>query len=78
MFKPTINCLLLGVVNKISIDHVGLLVHDSFNASISQSSFAWNGPQNVEIGTEVLFRVTGVEAAGDVLLINGAFDHGDQ
>ena len=75
VFKPTINCYLTGVINKFGGDHIGLLVHKRFNASVPLSSNTWNGFRNAEIGTKVLFRVTGIEAASDVLLITGAVDN---
>ena len=71
VFRPTINCKLVGVVNKIGDDHIGLLVHGSFNAAIASSNRR-NGLRDVEIGTKIIFRVVGVVAVGDVLLIKGA------
>ncbi|KAJ3206519.1 hypothetical protein HDU67_008112 [Dinochytrium kinnereticum] len=46
VFSPKINSLVVGVVNKVSPDHIGLLVHGVFNASIAADQirkyeFAW-------------------------------------
>ncbi|KAJ3383485.1 hypothetical protein HDU92_004101 [Lobulomyces angularis] len=38
VFNPNIGDVLVGIVNKVSQDHVGVLVHGVFNASIPKSN----------------------------------------
>ena len=72
VFKPTIGTKLVGVVNKIGVDHVGCLVHNCFNASISKTNFR-NGLiyDSLDIGSEFTFNVIGTEAVNGVLAITG-------
>ena len=72
VFKPTIGSTLIGVVNKIGVDHVGCLVHNCFNASISKSNFR-NGLiyDNLDMGSDFAFKVIGTEAVNGVLAIIG-------
>ncbi|KAJ3101214.1 hypothetical protein HDU97_001565 [Phlyctochytrium planicorne] len=46
VFSPKVNSVLVGIVNKVSPDHIGLLVHGAFNASIAadqirKKEFVW-------------------------------------
>ena len=34
LFKPAVGSYLVGVVNKVEADHVGLLIHGIFNATV--------------------------------------------
>jgi len=80
VFKPTVGSTLIGVVNKIGVDHVGCLVHNCFNASISKSNFK-NGLiyDSLDIGSDFTFSVIGVEALNGVLAITGEVeDHRKQ
>lgn len=72
VFKPTIGRTLVGVVNKIGVDHVGCLVHNCFNASISKSNFR-NGLiyDSLDIGSDFIFKVIEIEAVNGVLSITG-------
>lgn len=72
VFKPTVGSTLVGVVNKFGADHVGCLVHNCFNASVSTSNFR-NGLiyDNLAIGSEFAFKVIGTEAVNGVLAITG-------
>lgn len=72
VFKPTVGSTLVGVVNKFGADHVGCLVHNCFNASVSTSNFR-NGLiyDNLAIGSQFAFKVIGTEAVNGVLAITG-------
>lgn len=76
VFKPVIGSTLVGVVNKIGLDHIGCLVHGSFNASIARprdrNGFSF---RELEMGSEFEFRVVGFEAVNGVVLISGAIDN---
>ena len=80
VFKPMIGSSLVGVVNKIGVDHVGCLVHNCFNASISKSNFR-NGLiyDSLDIGSDFTFDVVETEAINGVLAITGEVkDHRKQ
>ena len=72
VFKPSIGSKLVGVVNKIGVDHVGCLIHNCFNASVAKSNFK-NGLiyDSLDIGSKFSFRVIGTEAVNGVLAITG-------
>ena len=72
VFKPSIGSKLVGVVNKIAVDHVGCLIHNCFNASVAKSNFK-NGLiyDSLDIGSKFSFRVIGTEAVNGVLAITG-------
>ena len=42
VFSPEIDEVLVGVVSKVSPDHVGCVVHGLFNASIAKDQFPMN------------------------------------
>uniref|UniRef100_A0A3B4B4L5 DNA-directed RNA polymerase subunit n=1 Tax=Periophthalmus magnuspinnatus TaxID=409849 RepID=A0A3B4B4L5_9GOBI len=75
LFQPKKGQTLLGMVNKLGVNHVGCLVHGCFNASIPKPNLVsmetWRdaGPQ---IGSELEFDVTTLDAdTAGVLLIRG-------
>ena len=73
VFKPELGKKLVGVVNETSSDHVGCLVHGSFNASLAKPKShknAWVGSK-LEIGTEFVFRVCDLSTVAGVLSIAG-------
>jgi len=66
LFKPEIGKILTGTVNKKSEDHVGCLVHKTFNVSLPKPAKIdddddddddWLGSR-VQIGHDILFRIT--------------------
>ncbi|CAH0545898.1 unnamed protein product [Brassicogethes aeneus] len=59
LFKPNVDRILSGIVNKKSTDHVGVLVYSAFNVSLPKPADAedWLG-ERVQIGSEVTFRVS--------------------
>eukprot|EP00123_Amoebidium_parasiticum_P005408 comp16610_c0_seq1/m.14766 comp16610_c0_seq1/g.14766 ORF comp16610_c0_seq1/g.14766 comp16610_c0_seq1/m.14766 type:complete len:319 (-) comp16610_c0_seq1:88-1044(-) len=83
LFAPQIGSTLVGEVHKVGADHVGLLVHKTFNAAIAKSdmgegfefdadSEVWiDGDKAVEVGTMVAFEVTGMELLSEVISIAG-------
>lgn len=75
LFCPTIGQTLIGHVNKTSSDHIGILVHGLFNASINAENIpesllyndeeqAWGDIVN---GSVISFRVD------DYLVLNSCF-----
>lgn len=58
IFKPEIDKVLNGVVNKYSPRHVGVLIYNTFNVSIPKpkSDDNWLG-ELVNIGQEVVLRI---------------------
>lgn len=79
VFKPTVGSTLVGVVNKLGVDHLGCLVHNCFNASVSKSNFR-NGLlyDNLDIGSEFAFKVMGTEAVNGVLAIIGQVEQQEE
>ena len=87
VFAPAVGARLVGRINQISPDHVGLLVLGTFNASIPRTALKsshyydtndaiWcdeaSGKQVLQAGSSVAFDVTGFDYADDVLCIQGS------
>ena len=88
VFTPKIGLKLVGRVNKIGVDHVGLLVHDVFNASLAATDLprdfvhnpaedVWEsaedgGAHRVGVGTECVFSVKKISEYDDVLHLIGS------
>ena len=84
VFRAQIGQVMTGVVNKVSNSHVGLLVHDLFNASISSdllpsdSNYStenetWTLPSDdktILVGTRLKFKIKAVEFERDVGMIS--------
>ncbi|XP_047112997.1 titin homolog [Schistocerca piceifrons] len=69
LFRPEVGCVLRGIVNKRSADHVGCLVHKAFNVSIPRPECETDGDWQgyyVEIGQEVTFRVESLDLTGSL------------
>jgi DNA-directed RNA polymerase I subunit RPA43 len=76
----------VGVVNKQSPDHIGVLVHGVFNASIEADQmrgvYSWNEDEHawvhdatgdvVENDVELAFTVTRLIVENDILSISGS------
>jgi len=77
IFCPTPATCLLGTVNRTSQGHVGVLVHDSFNASILKPAYvpvkSWAGSMLV-VGMVVKFKVVSVSCSMNRLVLLGELD----
>lgn len=75
MFKPEVDCNLVGVVNKQSKDHVGCLVHRLFNISVPKpdNEEDWVG-YLTEIGQEVVLNVTFIDLESRLPYIRAKID----
>jgi len=77
IFCPTPATCLLGIVNKISQGHVGVLVHDTFYASILKPADvpveSWGGSKLV-VGKVVKFKVVSVSYSMNRLVLLGELD----
>lgn len=84
LFSPVIDQVLVGKVNKIGVDYVGLLVHSLFNASIiqddlgnsysfDQSSESWRSSRDgdIKLGTLLSFRLKSFDHADGILSLRG-------
>lgn len=87
VFCPAAEQLLVGEVNKVTPDHIGLLVHGHFNASVGRDQIgdgyefdvdanAWADKNfdspHISTGTKVTFRVAKLAVANGVLAIVGS------
>ena len=88
VFTPKVGSKLVGRVNKIGVDHVGVLVHDVFNASLAAKDLprdfvhnpaedVWEsaedgGAHRVGVGTECVFGVKKISEYDDVLHLIGS------
>ncbi|KAI9009175.1 hypothetical protein DFJ74DRAFT_687261 [Hyaloraphidium curvatum] len=86
VFSPAVGSALVGTVTKTSRSHIGLLVHDIFNASIPVDHIPSSGYEyddqrrcwqerssgkDVEEGTVIRFRVHSLMHANDMMTITG-------
>jgi len=84
IFCPMIGTKLVGKVNKIGVDHIGLLVLDVFNASISAASLSeeytkveedcWQHKttqENLQEGESIEFLLSGFSRSKDIISIYG-------
>ncbi|KAI9202985.1 uncharacterized protein BJ171DRAFT_157625 [Polychytrium aggregatum] len=87
VFAPERSSILTGVVNKVSSDHIGLLVHGVFNASIAadqirKSEFRWDSKQSawiqksdksvIDSNAIIRFTVLDIVRADDMFTIVGS------
>jgi hypothetical protein len=83
VFRPELNTLLVGIVNKVSPDHIGCLVYGLFNASIAADQFnllwdnnQWNSNDSsgfhISPGSVIKFKVLNVRTCNDMLSIHGS------
>ncbi|PNF27379.1 hypothetical protein B7P43_G18315 [Cryptotermes secundus] len=74
IFTPEVGCILLGTVNKKSVDHIGCLVHKCFHVSVPRSmdetDEKWPGT-SVNIGDQVTFTVEACDFTGSLPYIRG-------
>jgi len=83
IFRAKVGQRMVGVVNKISRNHVGMLVHDLFNASVSASSmpngalydpksetWSWGACSKLCIGSKIAFTASHFEFEEDIGLIS--------
>lgn len=73
VFRPSSTQQLIGVVNKKSKGHVGILVHDTFNATAINSGGNWAG-DSVTIGRPIRFKVVSVSYNSKRPIILGELD----
>lgn len=89
LFEPRKGAMLVGTVNKVGSDHIGLLVEGTWNASIPRSNIpnqyefdtelgCWCDKDfdhpHIDVGCAIPFVVTGTEVMGEVLSINGTLN----
>ncbi|KAJ2994713.1 hypothetical protein HDV02_001368 [Globomyces sp. JEL0801] len=86
LFSPPVDSTLVGVVNKVSPDHIGCLVYGLFNASIAADQFpkkewVWDEDAHhwvvsgnvIQPGSIVKFKVAKLHTANDMMSIHGTF-----
>ncbi|KAK1118960.1 hypothetical protein K0M31_013730 [Melipona bicolor] len=78
VFRPEVGCKLKGVVNKKGLDHIGILVHKTFNVSIPKPNDEEDWPgDKVEIGQEVKFTITVLDFNSKLPFIRGVLNSND-
>lgn len=71
MFQPAVASQVAARVDKISHSHIGLLVHEWFNASISKNE-KQTIPE-ISVGDEVLLEVIRSTVTRKILSLKGKF-----
>ncbi|XP_050580846.1 putative uncharacterized protein DDB_G0282499 isoform X2 [Bombus affinis] len=75
IFRPEVGCTLKGTVNKKGLDHIGILVHKTFNVSIPKPDDEENWPgDNLEIGQEARFVITLLDFSSKLPFIRGVLN----
>jgi len=74
-----IGSVLRGIVNKLGEQHIGCLVHNCFNASISKpvdvEMSDWEGFK-LDLGEKFFFQVTDVSGQNGLIFIRGTLPEG--
>lgn len=73
IFHPKIGSYVSGTVNKVSADHLGVLIHSIFNASILKPKDQASdlSRKNIKEGQDVIFEITGMHVYNSLLAIEG-------
>eukprot|EP01105_Mastigella_eilhardi_P021523 TRINITY_DN5219_c0_g1_i1.p1 TRINITY_DN5219_c0_g1~~TRINITY_DN5219_c0_g1_i1.p1 ORF type:complete len:357 (-),score=96.45 TRINITY_DN5219_c0_g1_i1:26-1096(-) len=75
VFCPSEGALIGGRVNKIAADHLGVIVHDVFNATIPFTSLDVTIANRCKrLGTEVLFKVSKLDTENGIMLVGNMKD----
>jgi len=87
LFAPKIGQKLIGIVNQVGADHIGLLVLGIFNASIplqnirkefirQEDTEKWQSTRNIEssieVGVVILFDIINFEVSHDIISFVGS------
>lgn len=93
LFCPRVGSKLVGQVEKVGVDHIGLLVYGIFNAAIPRDAMAttlecdgeqeyWydinNPEEQIGVGSVLQFTVTRLETSQDILAIQGSLAKEDE
>ncbi len=77
LFKPELGSLLSGIVNNVGRDHLGVLVHNCFNAAVlapgSHTQTSGWFSHSFDIGSVVCFTVTSMENVEGIVSIAGEY-----
>jgi DNA-directed RNA polymerase subunit E'/Rpb7 len=72
VFRPLLGSVFCGTVNKISVDHVGCLLYDCFNVTVtSNRQFS-----SIQEQSNICFVVTSLDTTGDLLSLTGEWCDG--
>eukprot|EP01114_Cavostelium_apophysatum_P015424 TRINITY_DN4194_c0_g1_i1.p1 TRINITY_DN4194_c0_g1~~TRINITY_DN4194_c0_g1_i1.p1 ORF type:complete len:240 (+),score=63.43 TRINITY_DN4194_c0_g1_i1:129-848(+) len=86
LFAPALHSFIIGTVNNVGVDHIGLLIFRTFNASIGSqnlggnfkldfSSGTWTdqgtGAQ-IAVGTDIVFEIINIHQENHILSIVGS------
>jgi DNA-directed RNA polymerase subunit E'/Rpb7 len=81
IFSPKVEDVLCGIVNKVSPDHIGLILYGFFNVSISKDQFkyTWDDESHtwkhkhkiIKPGSVLVFRVLKVITGNDLMTMYG-------
>eukprot|EP01101_Sappina_pedata_P004044 TRINITY_DN1655_c0_g1_i1.p2 TRINITY_DN1655_c0_g1~~TRINITY_DN1655_c0_g1_i1.p2 ORF type:complete len:312 (-),score=168.02 TRINITY_DN1655_c0_g1_i1:130-1065(-) len=88
VFAPSVGDRLVGRVNQIGYEHIGLVVHNLFNAKLEFKNIVgklkrvpktngWtyiDSQENIQIGDHIVFHVIGMATSDDTVTISGSIN----